>query len=331
MPRVRLFGNRCRMLRRARPRRRRAGWNRARRSVSRCPGGVACARVAGTTTPGLEMFALTISELRSATWCYLRAREPLLVAAAAIRETVNGQPGGLLRQGPRLGGGSRDLVGVGVCRHLGGVARHSPQPRQGRGRTLFGAVQPMVWVSICWAASAVRRIDWQVCLAHLLRDARYAVEVWRYRLLRRVQASAARDCHRATPGHAEDTTLKHYHADLDRQLDRIMAAVPIPVKRSANCASGSASTPPTAAICSSSSPATACRATTSRTEPPSQRDLSQGHQRVPLPVGETYAAFRSVVSTTKSQPRFGACRPPVRVGRNTTTAATNRGGVSNYN
>jgi transposase len=47
-----------------------------------------------------------------------------------------------------------------------------------------------------------------ICLAHLLR--------------------VARDRHRTTTRHAEGYTLKQYHADLDRRLDRIMAGVLIP-------------------------------------------------------------------------------------------------------
>jgi transposase len=67
-----------------------------------------------------------------------------------------------------------------------------------------------------------------VCLAHLLRDARYAVEcgdvafsaAFKRLLLRAIAIGRRRDT-------LKDTTLKQYHADLDRRLDRIMAAVPI--------------------------------------------------------------------------------------------------------
>ena len=66
------------------------------------------------------------------------------------------------------------------------------------------------------------------CLAHLLRDARYAVEcgdiafsaALKRLLLRAIAIGRRRDT-------LKDTTLKQYHADLDRRLDRIMAAVPI--------------------------------------------------------------------------------------------------------
>ena len=49
-----------------------------------------------------------------------------------------------------------------------------------------------------------------------------------YRLQRTVQATAAAGhCYRATPDTRKDITLKHYLADLDRRLNRIMAAVPL--------------------------------------------------------------------------------------------------------
>jgi transposase len=71
-------------------------------------------------------------------------------------------------------------------------------------------------------------VEWQVRLAHLLRDARYAVEcgdvafsaAFKHLLLRAIAIGRRRDT-------LKDTTLKQYHADLDRRLDRIMAALPI--------------------------------------------------------------------------------------------------------
>jgi transposase len=69
---------------------------------------------------------------------------------------------------------------------------------------------------------------WQVCLAHLLRDAAYAIECgdtafstpFRWLLLRAIAIGRRR-------GALKDTTLKQYLYDLDRRLDRIMAAVPV--------------------------------------------------------------------------------------------------------
>jgi transposase len=69
---------------------------------------------------------------------------------------------------------------------------------------------------------------WQVCLAHLLRDAKYAIDCgdtafsapFRWLLLRATAIGRRRDT-------LKDDTLKQYLYDLDRRLDRIMAAVPI--------------------------------------------------------------------------------------------------------
>ncbi len=71
-------------------------------------------------------------------------------------------------------------------------------------------------------------MQWQVCLAHLLRDARYAIECgdtafsapFKRLLLRAIAIGRRRDG-------LMDSTLKQYLADLDRRLDRIMAAVPL--------------------------------------------------------------------------------------------------------
>ena len=67
-----------------------------------------------------------------------------------------------------------------------------------------------------------------MCLAHPLRDARYAVECgdtafsvpFRRLLLRAIAIGRRRQT-------LKDTTLKHHLADLDRRLDRIMTAVPL--------------------------------------------------------------------------------------------------------
>ena len=78
-----------------------------------------------------ELFALSISE-GAISNMLARAREPLLAAAAAIRETVMASDVVCSDEtSARVTG--QDLVGMGICRHTGGVAHHSPQPWQGRG------------------------------------------------------------------------------------------------------------------------------------------------------------------------------------------------------
>ena len=93
---------------------------------------------------------------------------------------------------------------------------------------LFGAIQPEVWVSDMLGSQRGHGALWQVCLAHLLRDAKYAVECgdtafsapFRWLLLRAIAIGRRRET-------LKDATLKQYLDDLDRRLDRIIAAVPV--------------------------------------------------------------------------------------------------------
>jgi hypothetical protein len=41
-------------------------------------------------------------------------------------------------------------------------------------QVLFGEITPMVWVSGMLGSQRGDAVEWQVCLAHLLRDATYA-------------------------------------------------------------------------------------------------------------------------------------------------------------
>ena len=71
-------------------------------------------------------------------------------------------------------------------------------------------------------------VEWQVCLAHLLRDAKYAIECgdtafsapFRRLLLRAIAIGQRRET-------LKDTTLRQYLYDLERRLDRIIITVPI--------------------------------------------------------------------------------------------------------
>jgi transposase len=173
-----------------------------------------------------EMFALTISE-GAISNMLARAREPLLAAAAAIRETVTASEVVCSDEtSARVCGKTWwEWVFVGTLAVL-----HVIRPSRGKAvvADLFGAIQPMVWVSDMLGSQRGHGMEWQVCLAHLLRDARYAVEcgdtafsaAFKRLLLRAVAIGRRRDT-------LKDTTLKQYQADLDRRLDRIMAAVPI--------------------------------------------------------------------------------------------------------
>ncbi|RYD27521.1 MAG: IS66 family transposase [Lysobacteraceae bacterium] len=103
---------------------------------------------------------------------------------------------------------------------------HVVRPSRGADvvRELFGALRPRIWVSDSWAAQRGHAELWQMCLAHLLRDAQYAIDcgdegfsvALRWLLLRAIAIGRRRNTLR-------DTTLAQYRADLDRRLDRVLA------------------------------------------------------------------------------------------------------------
>ncbi len=91
----------------------------------------------------------------------------------------------------------------------------------------LGQTKPDVWVADRYAAQAGRGNQRQLCLAHLLRDAQYAIDTGDtgfapgfYKLLQRAVAIGRR-----RPD-LKDTTLVQYRADLDRRLDRLLAISP---------------------------------------------------------------------------------------------------------
>ena len=88
----------------------------------------------------------------------------------------------------------------------------------------FGAIRPRIWVSDSLAAQRGHADLWQMCLAHLLRDTQYAIDcgdegfamALKWLLLRAIAIGRRRD-------RLRDTTLAQYRADLDRRLDRVLA------------------------------------------------------------------------------------------------------------
>ena len=173
-----------------------------------------------------ELFSLSISE-GAISNMLARAGEPLLAAATMIRATVLASPVVCSDETSARVSGKNwwEWVFVGTLAVL-----HVIRPSRGKAvvQALFGATKPMVWVSDMLGSQRGHAVEWQVCLAHLLRDARYAVECgdtafsgpFRRLLLRAIAIGRRRDT-------LKDTTLKQYLADLERRLDRIMAAVPI--------------------------------------------------------------------------------------------------------
>src|ERR1019366_311362 len=86
---------------------------------------------------------------------------------------------------------------------------------------------PEVWVADRYGAQAGHALERQLCLAHLLRDAQYAIDegdtvfapAFKALLLRAVAIGKRRDS-------LKDSTLAQYRADLDRRLTTLLAPRP---------------------------------------------------------------------------------------------------------
>ena len=173
-----------------------------------------------------DLFSLSISE-GAISNILGRARAPLLAAAATIQAVVLASPVVCSDETSARVKGKNwwEWVFVGTLAVL-----HVIQPSRGKAvvRALFGEIRPGVWVSDMLNSQRGHGVLWQVCLAHLLRDAKYAVECgdtafsapFRRLLLRAIAIGRRRQT-------LKDTTLKQYLDDLDRRLNRIMAAVPL--------------------------------------------------------------------------------------------------------
>jgi transposase len=171
-----------------------------------------------------------------------RAREPLLDATAAIKKVVLASPvvcsdeTSVRVKGKNWWEVRQTLLGTSVrfaarWVFIGTLAvLHVIQPSRGKAvvTALFGDIRPEVWVSDMPGSQRCHGVLWQVCLAHLPRDAQYAIECgdtpfsapFRRLLLRAIAIGRRRET-------LKDTTLKQYLYDLDRRLDRITAAVPV--------------------------------------------------------------------------------------------------------
>jgi transposase len=173
-----------------------------------------------------ELFGLSISE-GAISNILARSREPLLDAAAAIEAVVLVSPVVCSDEtSVRVKGKNWwEWVFIGTLAVL-----HVIEPSRGKAvvTALFGTIRPGVWVSDMLGSQRGNGILWQVCLAHLLRDAKYAIECgdtafsapFRQLLLRAIAIGRRREM-------LKDTTLRQYLHDLDRRLDRIIAALPI--------------------------------------------------------------------------------------------------------
>ncbi len=170
-----------------------------------------------------EVFGLSISEGAIAN-ILARAEAPLLAAAAPIADAVRASPiVGSDETSARVGGKTWwqwVLLGSTAICHVIADTRAASVVT-----AFLGGAQPEVWVADRYGGQLGHGAVRQLCLAHLLRDATYAIEEgddgfapgFRFLLLRAVAIGKRRDA-------LKGSTLAHYHADLERRLNRLLSA-----------------------------------------------------------------------------------------------------------
>ena len=169
-----------------------------------------------------EVFGLTISEGAIAN-ILARAQTPLLAAAAPMAAAVRASPVvGSDETSARVCGKTWWqwvlLSSTAIC-HVIADTRAATVVT-----TFLQGARPEVWVADRYGGQLGHGAVRQMCLAHLLRDAKYAIEDgdtvfapgFRQLLLRAVAIGKRRDA-------LKDTTLARYHADLDRRLSRLLS------------------------------------------------------------------------------------------------------------
>ena len=121
----------------------------------------------------------------------------------------------------------QELVAMGAA----GLIRDLPRDHRiacGIVSAFMNCARPEVWVADRYGGQLGHGAVRQMCLAHLLRDATYAIDEgdegfalgFRFLLLRAVAIGRRRDA-------LKDSTLAQYHGDLERRMDRLLAgAVP---------------------------------------------------------------------------------------------------------
>ncbi len=106
---------------------------------------------------------------------------------------------------------------------------HVIEPGRGKKvpKKIFGEHRPAVWVSDLLGAQQGHAEDWQVCLAHQIRNVQYAIDagddilspMMKRVLLRAIAIGKRRE-------RLKNSTLLQYRADLERRMDAIMMLKP---------------------------------------------------------------------------------------------------------
>ncbi len=103
--------------------------------------------------------------------------------------------------------------------------------RGSRGAGVVGEVmaghRPAIWVSDLYSAQQGHAADWQICLAHQLRDCQFAIEAGDAIFAPRMKALLLRAFVLARRRlHLAESTRRQYRQRLERQLDAVMMLAP---------------------------------------------------------------------------------------------------------
>jgi transposase len=109
------------------------------------------------------------------------------------------------------------------------VVIHVIRPSRGAGvvREVMDGHRPAIWVSDLYSAQRGHAEAWQICLAHQLRDCRYAIEAGDTIFAPRMKALLLRAIvlarrHRSLA----ESTRREYRRRLERDLDAVMVLAP---------------------------------------------------------------------------------------------------------
>jgi len=171
------------------------------------------------------LFGLTLSEGAIANML-ARAGKPFAVAREAIKAEVRAAPVIASDETSARVEGKTHWQWVFGCAT---AVCHVIAPSRGKAviTGFLAGARPKVWISDRLAAQAGHAEQHQVCLAHLIRDAQYAIEDGDTVFAPGFKALLKRACAigRRRDGLA-DTTLQAYRRDLDRRLDALLATSP---------------------------------------------------------------------------------------------------------
>lgn len=172
-----------------------------------------------------EVFSVSISEGAIAN-ILARAQAPLLAAAAPLKQAVRDSAVvGSDETTARIGGKTCWqwvlLSSTAICHVIADTRAASVVT------AFLDGARPQVWVADRYGGQLGHGAARQMCLAHLLRDATYAMDEgctgfapqFKWLLLRAMAIGRRR-------GDLRDSTLRQYHGDLHRRLDRLLVCSP---------------------------------------------------------------------------------------------------------